>query len=104
MGEAREIYLAACTQIAESLGQEGFSYTKSKQTLRKQAEDLTFELSFQSNRRNFLVPRSRDGGVLQSVISLGRKAQILPSIAEMAAFGNVGLIAHTLIRSKTIKK
>jgi hypothetical protein len=104
MGEAREIYLAACARIAEALGEEGFSYTKSKQILRKVAEDLTFELSFQSNRRNFLVPKSGDDGFLHSVVSLGRKVRILPSIAEIAAFGNVGLIAHTLIRSKTIKK
>jgi hypothetical protein len=104
MGEAREIYLAACARIADTMRHEEFSYTKSKQTLRKEAGDLTFEIWFQSNPRNFLVPRDETEGWLQGAISLGRKARILPPIAELAAFGMVGLITHTFVRSEMIRK
>jgi hypothetical protein len=56
MGEARNIYNAACAQIAAALAQEGFEYRPSKHTLVCRDDDLTREIAFQSSFRNFALP------------------------------------------------
>jgi len=96
MGEARDIYTAACTQIAAALVQDGFRYRTSKQALVSQDGDLTREITFQSSFRNFVVPETGGSGFLQRAVSW------LPG-TDLVTFGNVSLIAHAAIRSKAIK-
>jgi hypothetical protein len=96
MGEARNIYNAACAQVAAALTQEGFEYRPSKHTLARRDDDLTREITFQSSFRNFTLPEP-GAGVLQQAVSL------LPLVGETMAFGSVTLIAHTAVRSKSFK-
>jgi len=96
MGEARNIYNAACAQIAAALAQEGFEYRPSKHALARRDEDLTREITFQSSFRNFTLSE-QGAGVLQQAVSL------LPFVGETMAFGSVMLIAHTAVRSKSFK-
>ena len=56
MGEARNIYNAACARIASALAQDGFKYRPSKHSLVRRDDDLTREITFQSSFRNFTVP------------------------------------------------
>jgi hypothetical protein len=90
MGEARNIYNAACAQIAAALAQEGFDYRPSKHTLARSDDYLTREITFQSSPE-------QGAGVLQQAVSL------LPLVGETMAFGSVTLIAHTALRSKSFK-
>lgn len=69
MGEARNVYNAACAQIAAALAQEGFEYRPSKHALARRDDDLTREITFQSSFRNFTLPE-QGAGVLQQAISL----------------------------------
>ena len=96
MGETRNIYNAACAQIAAALAQEGFEYRPSKHALARRDDDLTREITFQSSFRNFTLPE-QGAGVLQQAVSL------LPFVGETMAFGSVTLIAHTAVRSKSFK-
>ena len=88
MGEARNIYNAACAQIAAALAQDGFEYPPSKHALVGGDGDLTREITFQSSFRNFTLPE-KGAGFVQKAVSL------LPLVGETAAFGGVTLIAHT---------
>ena len=96
MGEARNIYNAACAQIAAALAQDGFEYRPSKHSLLRRDGDLTREITFQSSFRNFTIPDQGDGG-------LQRAASWLPLVGETVAFGSITLIAHAAVRSKTFK-
>ena len=96
LGEARNIYNAACAQIAAALAQDGFDYRPSEHTLMRRDGDFTREISFQSSFRNFTLPE-QGTGVLQKAASL------LPLIGETATFGSVTLIAHSGVRSKAFK-
>jgi hypothetical protein len=57
----REIFLAACAEIAQGLVPLGFRYLRSKPRLVRQEGDLRFEILFGSHPRNWLVqPDQRD--------------------------------------------
>ena len=96
MGEARNIYNAACAQIAAALAREGFEYRPSKHTLVRREGDLTREITFQSSFRNFTLPE-QGADVLHEAVSL------LPLVGETLAFGSVTLIAHCAIHSKSFQ-
>jgi len=96
MGEARNIYNAACAQIAAALAQDGLEYRHSKHVLARGDGDLTREITFQSSFRNFTLPE-QGAGFVQKAVSL------LPLIGETTAFGSVTLIAHTGVHSKAFK-
>lgn len=96
MGEARNIYNAACAQIAAALAHDGFDYRPSKHVLVRGDGDLTREITFQSSFRNFTLPE-QGAGCVQKAVSL------LPLVGETAAFGSVTLIAHTGVHSKAFK-
>lgn len=96
MGEARNIYNAACARIASALAQDGFKYRPSKHSLVRRDDDLTREITFQSSFRNFTVPGRGDGDLQRSVS--------LPLTGETAAFGSITLIAHALVYSESFKQ
>lgn len=96
MGKARNIYNAACAQIAAALAQDGFEYRPSKHVLVRGGDDLTREITFHSSFRNFALPEQGAGFVRKAV-------SLLPLVGESAAFGSVTLIAHTGVHSKTFK-
>jgi hypothetical protein len=91
MGEARNIYNAACAQIASALAQDGFKYRPTKHSLVRRDDDLTHEITFQSSFRNFTVPNH---------VGLQR----LPLIGDTAGSGSVTLIAHALVHSKSFRQ
>jgi hypothetical protein len=91
MGEARNIYNAACAQIASALAQDGFKYRPTKHSLVRRDDDLTHEITFQSSFRNFTVLNH---------VGLQR----LPLVGDTAAFGSVTLIAHALVHSKSFRQ
>jgi hypothetical protein len=96
VGEARNIYNTACSQIAASLKQDGFEYRASRHTAVRTDGDLTSEITFQSSFRNFTLPEQ--AGVLHKAISM------LPLVGETVAFGSVTLIAHCAIHSKSFQR
>jgi len=49
MSEARNIYNAACAQIAAVLAPESFEYRPSKHSLVRRNHDFTREITFQSS-------------------------------------------------------
>jgi len=98
MGLPRDIYLGACGQIAEAFVGDGFSYQPNQQCLVKREGDLTFDIHFQSSRRNFLVNKNNQKSVAKRLIS-----SFSPS-AELYTFGNVALITYAVVRSKALKQ
>ena len=69
MGEAREVYLKACCDVAAAFEPVGFRWRKSRQDIVKKEGDLTFQVMFQSSFRNALLKES-----------LGPKQDGLPSL------------------------
>ena len=91
MCEARNIYNAACAQIASALAHDGFKYRPTRHSLVRRDDDLTHEITFQSSFRNFTVPNH---------VGLQR----LPLVGDTAAFGSVTLIAHASVHSKRFRQ
>ena len=94
MGEARDIYDAACAQVASSLAPEGFQYRPSRHSLVRRDDELTHEIRFQSSFRNFTIP-SRPG--------LQRAVSWVPFVGETVAFGSITLIANASVYSESFK-
>jgi|SRR5580704_1174739 hypothetical protein len=97
MGLPREIYLAACGQIAEAFVEDGFNYQPRHQRLVRIEGDLTFDIQFQSSRLNALVNKNDEPGIGKRLVS-----SFLPS-GELKAYGNITLIAHAVGYSKTFE-
>jgi hypothetical protein len=97
MGEARNIYNAACARIASALAPDGFKYRPSEHSLVRRDDDLTREIKFQSSFRNFTIPGRGDGGLQRAVSRLSL-------IGDTAAFGSITLVAHATVSSKSFKQ
>jgi hypothetical protein len=97
MGLPREIYLAACGQIAEAFVEDGFNYQPRQQRMVRSEGDLTIAVHFQSSSRNFLVNKNDEPGIGKRLIS-----SLLP-FDELQAYGNVTLITHAVGHSKTFE-
>ncbi len=52
MDSPRELYLAACTEIAESLSPLGFKFAKSGPHAQRKDGEFTYRISFQSSHKN----------------------------------------------------
>ena len=98
MGEAREIFLAACQKVAEALEPDGFRYRKSRAELVKKDGDLTFIVRFQSSRRNIVAPGDSTGFGL----SLVGKVPVIGGLLDLLVSGNVGFIAHVAVEDRRV--
>jgi len=95
MGQAREIFVAVCSEIATALAHHGFEYRQSKQTLVKRDGDLTLEIHFQSSHSNYLVA--------DEVRATAAVSGSVPSSSHLTSWGSVTLIVHVSVRSRAIK-
>ena len=90
----RDVYLAACASVGSHLEESfGFKYSKSGPHARRRSEDLTFQISFQSDRNN--VPGERvglwvHGNVSSSRIKKWRESQSLSHPFNYVAGGQLG--------------
>jgi hypothetical protein len=90
----RDVYLAACASIGSNLEESyGFKYSKSGPHARRRSGDLTFQISFQSDRNN--VPGERvglliHGNVRSSRIKKWRESQPFLHPFDYVAGGQLG--------------
>lgn len=94
----REIYLAACGQIAKAFVEDGFNYQPRQQRLVKRESGLTFDIRFQSSPRNYLVNKNDQPSIANRLTSSS-----LPS-SELYTFGSVTLVTHAGVHSKALEQ
>src|SRR4051794_16378675 len=93
MGDARDIFLAACQKIAEALEPDGFRYRKSRTESVEKDGQLTFTVRFQSSRRNAVGSEASPGLGL----SLVGKVPVIGGLLDLLVFGNVAFITHVAV-------
>lgn len=49
---SRDVYLAGCQAIANTMHKDGYTFTKSGPKLRRKSQNFTFQISFQSSHHN----------------------------------------------------
>jgi len=94
MDTPREQYLAACTEIAETLHPLGFKFTPSGPHAQRQDEEFTYRVSFQSSRHNIAgdyVALWIHANVLSKRLKKWRVSQAHPLfISDGVAGGQIG--------------
>lgn len=89
----REIYLASCSSIAESLNDLGFKYAASRQHSRRRAGDFVFQVSFQSSHYNAAgqqVRMSIFGTIFSPKLKAWRKSHSSIHDNDCVAGGQIG--------------
>jgi hypothetical protein len=105
MGEAREIYLKACGEVADALQADGFRWRKSRQDTVRKDGDLTFRVSFQSSFRNTLLGQESDAEKgASALLSTDLFVPLELQLAEIERFGSVAFIVHVSVHAQSIKK
>src|SRR5216683_5863723 len=100
----RDVYLAACAEIARSMVPLGFRYYRSKPRLVKRAGDLTYEILFKSSPRNCLISPDQRNGIAHALLLYGERHQINLTndhIEDMLQ-GNVSLSMEASVCSKQL--
>ena len=69
----REVYLTACSQIAQGFEPLGFRYFRSKQKLLRREGDFVCDIQFQSSPRNFLIPAEQRDSVAEQMLDYGEQ-------------------------------
>lgn len=102
MADSREIYLAACGEIADQFRTMGFKYRRSRPSMTKRLDELTFAVSFQSDFRNRLLPptpktpESRTSGSL--LVSREEYER------ELVEYGSVSLLVAVGVSDKAVNQ
>jgi hypothetical protein len=105
MGEAREIFLKACCEVAAAVESAGFRWRKSRQDTVKEVGDLKFRIWFQSSFRNALLHES--SGPEQDSHAPLRSELFIPlelELAEIEKFGSVSFMPNVSVHAASIKK
>jgi hypothetical protein len=96
MDSAREIFDQCCVEIAAHLTAFGFQYHPSQHSAVRAIGDLKFKIHFQSSSRNYLVADTRGSG-------FNRALSKLPVFGDLATFGNITLVEHANVSSKSLR-
>lgn len=89
----REIFLAACTEIAARFSDRGFRFAKSGPHARKKAGDFTYQISFQSSHSNVAgasVKLSIHGTVFSKRLEAWRASHPQLRASDYVAGGQIG--------------
>ena len=102
----RDVYLAACAEIAQTLVPAGFRYLRSKSRIVRREADLRYEILFSSSSRNYIVPLEQRDSLAEGLLSYGDRHQIklTTEVVQDLVQGSVVLSLRASVHSTELEQ